>query len=196
MPPPADGKAWTPQGFAALRLGPGDPDAPLDKAVLSAISSAAVLLVVAHNSKNPEHPLALGTMKQDKQEVKFLSGEGVFPPGVRPALSLREGYLVLASSPEALLRFRPSGPAPGPGADVPLLRVSLKDCRTYLRQRRDPLAAALAAKEEVSREEALRHLDAVLSALRFIDRVELRHRTQGGRAVFTLLVRPAQPLKP
>jgi hypothetical protein len=193
--PPPDEKAWVPQAFAALRLGVGDPESPLDKAVLSAVSSAAVLLVLSHNSQHPDRPLSLGSLKQDKQEVKYLSGDEVFPAGLLPALSLRGGYLVLASSPEALRRFRPSDGAPAPEADVPLLRISVKDFRAYLRQRRGPLAGALATGKKAPRDEVMGHLDELLAALQFLDRIELRQRTQTGQAVFTLALQPAQSLK-
>ncbi|HZY86775.1 MAG TPA: hypothetical protein VFE78_18220, partial [Gemmataceae bacterium] len=65
----------------------------------------------------------------------------------------------------------------------------------YLKERREPLAEALAEKNNVSKEEAGKWLDGVQEGLQLIDRLELRQRTTPGQVTFTLALQPSQPLK-
>jgi hypothetical protein len=184
-----------PRGLAAVRVGRGDEAAPLDQAVLSAVQSFALLAVVGHNAKSPDQPLSLRTAAQGKREVKYLAGDGAFPPGVQPAFGLHSGYLVLASAPEVLRQFTP-GPTPAAGsADVPLLRLSFKDWRDYLTERREAVTNALAEQHQLAKEAAERRVDGLLAALQFLDRLDVTQRVTPGRVTFTLTVRPARPLK-
>jgi hypothetical protein len=139
--------------------------------------------------------LSLQVATQDKREVKYLQGERCFPPGLQPAFSLQGGYLVLATSLEIVRRFGIPAGVSDATAPFPLLRVSFKDCRAYLKERREPLAEALAEKNNVSKEEAGKWLDGVQEGLQLIDRLELRQRTTPGQVTFTLALQPSQPLK-
>jgi hypothetical protein len=169
----------------------------VDQALLSAIHFWATAAVLGHNKLNPERPLSLKTAFQDKREVKYIAGERCLPPGVQPAFGLHNGYLVLGSSPDVLRRFTPPAApvAPAPAGPVPLLRVSFKDWRAYVAERRDALAEALAARHEMTREEAGRRLDKLLDGLRLLDRLEVRQRSTPGQVTFTLSVQTAPPLK-
>jgi hypothetical protein len=188
-------KGWFPQVLVALRVAPGDElAAPVDQAILTALHVGAWAAVVAYNREHPGRTLVLLPVP-GKPDVKFLSGDKVLPPGLQPALGLRDGYLVLASSFEVLDRFRLAGPAPDPAAGIPLLRVSFKECRAYLKERRAELARALAEKSGATPGEVEGKLDGLLAGLEFIDRLELRQRTAPGQVVFTLSLQPAQPLK-
>ncbi len=196
LAPPAQEKGWAPQVLFALRVLPGPAVAPVDKALLSAVNTSAMLAVFAHNQQHPDRPLSLQVAVQGNQEIKYLQGERCFPPGLQPAFSLQGGYLVLATSLEIVRRFGiPTAAGAGPNAAFPLLRVSFKDCRAYLKDRREPLAQALAEKNNVPKEEAARWLDGVQHGLELIDRLELRQRTTPGQVTFTLTLRPARPLK-
>jgi hypothetical protein len=195
LAPPAQDKGWAPQVLFALRLLPGQATAPVDQALLSAVNSSAMLAVLAHNHQHPDRPLSLKFVVRDKKEIKYLQGERCFPPGLQPAFSLQGGYLVLATSLELVHRFGIPTTAAGPTAPFPLLRVSFKDCRAYLKERREPLAQALAEKNHVAKEEAGKWLDGVQEGLQLIDRLELRQRTTPGQVTFTLALQPAQPLK-
>jgi hypothetical protein len=196
LAPPAQEKGWAPQVLFALRVLPGPPAAPVDKALLSAVHTSAMLAVFAHNQQHPDRPLILRVDTESKKGIKYLEGERCFPPGLQPAFSLQGGYLVLATSLEIVRRFGiPAAGAADPTAPFPLLRVSFKDCRAYLKDRREPLAVALAEKNGVSKEEAGKWLDGVQEGLRLIDRLELRQRTTPGQVTFTLALQPAQPLK-
>ncbi len=193
--PPSGDKGWFPQVLAAVRLGPGQGDAPVDQAVLAAFDFAAMAAVFSHNSEHPDRLLNLRREMVDRQEVKYITGDRVLPPGLQPAVGLRDGYLVLASSLDVFRRFRVPAAGAVPARDTPLFRLSFKEARTYIKDRREALARALADKEGSTAEDAGRRLDSLLSALQFVDRVELRQRISPGQVVFTLVVEPSQPFK-
>jgi hypothetical protein len=194
-PPQPGDKGWFPQVLAAVRMEPG-PGADSVQSLLSSLLQLVVTpAIIAHNRAHPDRLLSLRKDTIDKQEVKYLSGESVLPPGLQPALGPRDGYLVLASSLDAFRRFRAAGPAPAPAGDTPLLRISFKEARAFIKQRREALAQALADREGLTAEDADRRLDGILTGLQFVDRVELRQRTTPGQVVFTLSVQPAGPFR-
>jgi hypothetical protein len=186
-------KSWFPQTILAVRLRPGPKGESVDADILSTVNFYAQLGVVTHNQKN-KNPLSLKTLVQDKVEVKYLSGDGVFPPGLRPSYALKDGHLVLASSPEVLARFRPVKPA-RTTEDVPLLRLSAPELRRFLRERREPLLEAGVTSNGLTKGEAARRLDALTAILSLLDRVEITHRSESGKAALTIRVQTAQPLK-
>jgi hypothetical protein len=191
--PPAEDRGWFPQAVVALRVAAGNPAAPLDQDLLAAAQAAGFAAVVAYNREHHDRLLSPRRAVVDGQEVKYWANDRGLLPGLQPVVALRDGYLVLASSLDTLRRFRPTLALPA--GDVPLLRVSFKDARLYLRERREALAQALADREGVGRDEAARRLDGLLAGLQFVDRVELRQRTTPGQAVLTLSVQPARPFK-
>jgi len=105
---------------------------------------------------------------------------------------------VLANSPEALGRFADAfkpGAAPSAADEVPLLRVSFKDLRRWLKERQDVLTPFLAEQHKLTKEEAQQRMARLLAGLEFVDRLEVSQRTAPGRAVFTLTLQTAQPLR-
>jgi hypothetical protein len=195
-PRPED-RDWLPQGVLALRVAAGDPEVPVDQALLSALHSWAQFLVVVHNHQHPDRTMFLLTEPGGARPVRYLSSPRGLPPGLRPAFALYNGYLVLATSPAVLRRLIPAGPPsrPAPGGPVPLLRVSFKNWRSYLAARREEVVGAMAQKEQLPRTEASRRLDGLLNGLELLDRLELRQRSAPGQATWTLVLRAAQPFK-
>jgi hypothetical protein len=190
--PPATSKEWAPRVMAAVRVARGEENDPIDQAVFSSVVSWAQLAVLGHNKLNPTQALTLKSA--DGGRLRFLQGEGVFPPGVQPAFGLRQGYLVLASSPAEWRRFKLGAPLPA-GMAIPLLRVSFKDWRAYLKERRDVLAGVLGVRDKLPREKTLEKLDGLRAVLELVDRLELRRQVGDDRLTFTLAVQTAQPLK-
>jgi hypothetical protein len=164
--------------------------------VLHALNSLATLAVFHHNRGQPG-ALSLKSTLQDKIEVKYLVNDEQFPPGLRPAFALKEGYLVLATAPEAIRRFRgtPSQTSAKATREVPLLKLSLSGWCQFLRERREPLLEYAAAKNQVSKEEASRRLDHLLVVLQLFDGVELSQRSDPGLVTLSLRVRTAKPLR-
>ena len=70
-----------------------------DASLTSEISYARF---AALSYRNQGKAVAPRSLRQDRTEVRYLAGEGAFPPGVQPAYALKDGYLVFASSPEAV----------------------------------------------------------------------------------------------
>jgi hypothetical protein len=193
MAPPDDQKSWVPRAVFALRVRPGDKRPFIDQSVLSTMTGLAQAVVIDHNSKHDDR-LSLKTEIWDKGEVKYLSNPKRFPHGLRPAFALRDGYLMLATSPEAmrLLAKPPSGEA---SAEVPLMRVSLKELRRYLLTHRKALAVVLAEQNKAKPEEVENHLEGLTHALQLLDRLEISQRTGDGQAALTLRLMTSQPLR-
>ncbi|HLJ93589.1 MAG TPA: DUF3352 domain-containing protein [Gemmataceae bacterium] len=194
--PPAGGRGWMPQVLGALRVRPGSMSAPVDLAVLNALNALATLAVFHHNGGQPG-PLSLKSLLQDRIEVKYLVNDEQFPQGLQPAFALNGGYLIVASSPDAIRRFRtiPAQTATEPAADVLLLTLSLRGWCQFLRERREPILEYAAAKNQVSKEEAGRRMDHLLVVLQLLDRVELTQRSGPDRVTLTLRVQTAKPLR-
>jgi hypothetical protein len=195
--PPAASGAWVPYVLAALRVRPSSDAVPADAALLGAVNAFAMLAVLSYNRDRPD-PVSLETTLQDQVAVKHLGNDGHFPPGFQPAFALKEGYLLLASSPEAIRRFG-AGDAPGAlrpvAGDVPLFQLSLRALYTFLKDRREPLVLFSARSHGLSPEETGLRLDNLLSALQLFDRLELTQRSGPGHATLTFRVQTAWPLK-
>ena len=195
--PPAEGKDWLPQALLVVRVVRGDDAAPVDEALLSAVHFAASWATVGYNHDHPTAPLSLKSVVYNKQEIHYIVADPVLPPGVQPAYGLANGWLVFGSSPDVIRRFTDAKPKP-PGDDdptFPLLRVSVKAWRSYLKEHREALAAAMAERNQLTVEQTRQGLDDLLAALEFVDRLEIDCRTGPGLAVVTLTVQTAQPLR-
>jgi hypothetical protein len=195
--PAAGDKGWMPQTIFALRVAPTKDTAPLERTLLSSLDFAARLVILGHNRNHPDQPLTLKTTEVDKQEVRYLSSQGSLPEGVQPACTVGTGYLVLSSSLQRLRRFLQTPPAPVSAADAPtpLVRVSLKDWRAYLKDHHEAITQFLARKNRLSPEAAGQQLDSLLANLQFVDRLELNQRSGQGQVIFTLAVQTAQALR-
>ena len=161
------------------------------EALLSAVDFYARL--AALGSRGPgKTPVALKSTRQDGVEVKYLSGEGAFPPGIQPAYALKDGYLILASSPDALRRF---GPAKKPANDNALIRLSGMVLNRYVTEHRDALVSLAVQKHNLPRDEVARRLDGLRAALGFIERIELGQSSDAGQLSLTLRIQTILPLK-
>ncbi len=195
--PPAAARAWFPHLLGVLRIRSGDAAGSAPLTVLGALNACAMLVVLSHNREHAD-PLSLQTIRQDQVEVKYLVNDNLFPPGFQPAFAFKEGFLVLASSPEAIRRFgAPNLPdTSGSSAEeVPLVRLSLRALYTFLKERREPVILYTAKAHGINPEEAGRRLDHLLGVLQLFDRLEVTQRAASGQATLTLRVQTAQPLK-
>lgn len=194
--PRPEAKTWVPEAVCALRLSSGGEAA--DKAVLSGAQALAMLGVVAHNKQYPDRTLRLLTLRQGEREIKYLDGDNALPPGLRPAFALDNGFLLVATSPEMLLRFSErlsASPPPEKTEAMPVLRISFKAWRAYLNDHREALAEVIGKQNQMDTDDAAKALDRLLSGLQFLDRLEITQRTSAGQVIVTLRVQPARPLK-
>jgi hypothetical protein len=186
-------KGWVPQAVFALRVGPGDKPPFVDHAIFSAINSLAQLAVIDHNGKH-EDRMVLKTDIREGQGIKYLVNAKRFPPGLSPAFRLRDGYLLLATSPHALRNF--AAPRRNEeSAEVPMLRVSLKELGRYIHTFRTPLAAALAEQNKAKPAELEQQLDGVAEILDGFDRLEVSQRPAEGQATLTIRLRTKHALR-
>jgi hypothetical protein len=190
-------KSWMPQMLLALRVDAARTKKALDRKLLGALDFAARLVIFAHNNEHPDRPIALKTGDVEGQEVRYLASERGLPAGVQPAYGFLHGYLLLSSSLDGLARFARTTPAPAaaPVSSIPLLRISVKDWKTYLHERREPIIQFLADRNNVSREDAAQRIKNLLAGLQFLERIELRQRSAPAQVIFTLSVQTTQALK-
>jgi Protein of unknown function (DUF3352) len=191
---PAKDKDWFPHVLVAVRTSPGETKPFIDQALFSAVNTYAQLTVLEHNRTHQDQ-LSLKTLVQDKVEVKYLDAEKPSVPGLRPAFALTQGYLVLASSPDAVAAFNNPTRGDRPRDEFPLFRTSLKGLRQFVKDRREPLAAAVAEQNGIKKEDAEARLDALVVGLELFDRLELTERPTAGQVTLTLRLQPAQPFR-
>jgi hypothetical protein len=155
--------------------------------VLDGLDFAARLVVIGYNSQRAGR-LRLRQIGQEGVDVRVIEGEHL-PPGLRPAFAWKGGYLVLASTPEAVKRFTPpslADPPAAPDAEVPLVRLALQGWAGYLRAYRGAVAAYLAEGYKLSTAEADARVGRLLDGLDLFDGVEVVQRTAPGRATVTV----------
>jgi hypothetical protein len=173
--------------LAALAVQPGARTAAVDQALLRALQLVAGLAVLDYNKNHPDAMRQL-TVLQDKVEVRYLQCERLFPPGLQPAYALKDGYLLLASAPDAILQFRR---AAAPAAkDTPLLRISAHGLAALLRERREQIVARLTQQQRHTSAEAQQNLAKLTEFLDLFDRLELSRRAAAGQADWVLRVYP------
>jgi hypothetical protein len=187
---PPQGAAELPQLIAALAVKPGSGVEPVDEMLFKSAQLLAGLAVLDHNRKNPGDPIKVESLQEGPTAIKFLTHAKLFPPGFRPACALKEGFLVLASSPAAILRFGPRETAPSAQGETPLLRLSPPELSRLLRLRRGQVVLHFREKHQLSAEEAERNLDQLLGLLDIFDSITLTQRSEPGQASWALRVLP------
>jgi hypothetical protein len=194
LAPTSAAKEWLPQGVAALRIRPGSGAKTADQTILDLLNFFAYLALVDYNNKH-EDRLSLKSTTVGQAEVKYFSNDKTLPPGVQPAFAFKDGYLLVASSPDAIGRLNLKAAPTEKQTEAPIFRLSLKHLRNYLTERREAVVATLAEQHHVPADEAGRRLDGLLLGLQFFDTVELVQRPEANQAVVTLRIRPARPLR-
>lgn len=195
LAPRAGDKGWFPHTIWALRIQPG----AIDRALLNALNSLALLAVFAYNGSHPDQ---ITFHALEKMEGGYLSNDQEFPAGFQPAFTLKNGFLILASSPVAINRFT-LGPAsvasarPGGAhdADIPLFRISLRDLVQFLNDHQTALGEHIAKKNQISNADAARKLEALIQVFQLFNRVELTQRSGADKLTVTLTVQTAHPLR-
>jgi hypothetical protein len=192
LAPPGGAPHWLPQALAALRVKPNKSGETHGALALNTLNALATLIVFQTNGGHPG-PTSLKLTVKDGVEVRYLVNPEHFPPGFEPAFAMKHGYLVVATSPDALDRFAPSKREAA--GDRPILRISFSEARRYLKDHRQAIAAFCAAKHEISDETAGQHLDRVAAILEFLDSAEIRKEAGPDRLTLSLHVRLAEALK-
>jgi hypothetical protein len=195
--PPAPGtdNGFLPVVVAALQVrteGPAGADAA--KSLEQAVEFGFRMARFAYNSGHADQ-IDWRETPDRGAVIRSLVNEKAFPAGFRPSFALKDGFLLLATSPDAIKSFRPPAATPKPGGDVPLVRFSGTAARAYLHDHRAALARALTDAGAGPEQEVLTHLDQFAAVLELFDRVELLTRGDPDGCRLTLRVTFAKPLK-
>jgi hypothetical protein len=185
---PDSPKAVVPDVVVAVRVKPSA-DGKVEKSVLDACDTISTLLRVQLNAQADE-PIRAETLRKDGVEVRYLTHDKLFPLGVRPAYALRDGFLVIASNPESILRL---DFARRPAADEPnrLMIVSLGELARFIVPRRAELLNILGNKDDSAKQ-----IDQLLTLAELFERLELVNEpVRPGQMKLTLKLQPVQSLK-
>jgi hypothetical protein len=162
----------------------------IDQALLKGIDVFAGLAVLNYNQANPKALVQLKTLMQDKIEVRYLDSDNALPRGLRPACAMKDGFLLLATSPDAILDFR-APPMIVPAAkDAPMIRISTSELAKLLDQRRAHVVASLSNRQKMSEQDARKNLDDVIAVLNLFDQLTLSQRGGEGQAEWSLRLTP------
>jgi hypothetical protein len=188
---------WFPRVLVAIRVRSGASDPPAAVVLTDALNYLAAVVVFAQNGGHAG-PWALRVTVQDRVVVRYLVSEEKFPKGCQPAFALKDGYLLVASSPDLIREFHFERRTPPPakdGSNIPLFRFSVTQTQSYLRECREPLVQYITHKNQTAGGAASALMDGLLAVAQFLDRVELTRRAEPGRMILTLRVQTSEPLK-
>lgn len=169
--PPRPGEGVLPVLVGAVEIGAGDAEA--ERAVRRAVAFGVEAARFNYNRTHPDQ-IDLTESRDGDATVVTLSNPVGFPAGVRPSYAFKGGYLVLASTPDAVKRFRPPAAAvPAPAGEAVVGRFHGPAARDYLKTHRDGLAGFVSKTGGGPAAEVRKPIDDIISALGAVDRVEL-----------------------
>lgn len=183
---PGKDEKHVPMAVLAIAARPGPKGVQADQALYKGLNLLALGAVVGYNLKHPD-TIRIQTVHQDKVEVKVLSNDKTFPTGFQPCFALKEGYFLLATSPEAIRRFQKDASRELSPDENLFARLSAPDLAEDLRRRRDFLTGHFAKTSGLDPADAKQLLDVVFMTLDLFDRVELAHTS--GREQMNLILR-------
>jgi len=188
-------KGWFPSMLFALRVAAGKGAPPIDRALIRQLDAIASFAIFGFNAKLGKDPLVSQVITDGGLEIFSFGNTASQAMGLQPAFGLCDGYLVIASTPETLKRFAAAKPSRSKLAETPLVRISFKHLREYLKSRRQTLTTMLAEQHGQTPQQVGKHLDQLVAGLGLFDRLELTQKTSPGQVGFTLRLRPTEPLR-
>jgi hypothetical protein len=188
---PANGAGFLPSAVAAVQVS-GEGDA--GRVLLDAVDYGFRTIRVAYNAAHADQ-IDLKETRDGDVVIRSLVNDKAFPPGFRPSFALKGGYLLVATSPEAIKSFTPPARTPGSGGEVPVIRFSGTATRAYLLANRTKLAKFLSQTGNGDEVELLQQIDQIAAVLEPIDRVELSTRGDADGLRLAVRVRFVKPLK-
>lgn len=174
-----------PVAIFALAVKPGQSKKPVDEAILESVDFFAKAAVFQKPSA-----IRLKSVKQGKVEVKYLEMDEY--PGLQPACALKEGFLLLATSPAAIADFH-TRPAPKEEPkESMLVRISAPELAKLLQHRRNYVVDNLTRQQQMTRKEAERNLENVTSLLGLFEHLTFSQQGGDGQASWILRLTPAK----
>lgn len=188
---PKPGEEHYPCVTAAVRLSqqPGDP--PVVQRVLDGLNALGIGAALAFNARQPD-PVMPHSQRLGDVDVRYFAGGGL-PKGLRPAFAWKGGFLVVASSPDAIGRFTPPSDAPTlTDGEVPLLKVALRGWAQYLRQQGSEAVVTIAVRRGADAPTVKAHVGNIAEVLDLFSGLDVTLRPEAGRSVLTARLRPAK----
>jgi hypothetical protein len=194
---PPSGQGFLPTIVAAVEIGGTSEERQrAEKALVQGIEFGVQLLRVGYNASHTDQ-IEFKEETKNGIVVRSLVNDTVFPPGFRPSFAMVKGYLVIATSPEPILRFTPPPANPERGrAERTIARFSGTGSRAYLQTHGPRLARFLTEMGIVRDEKPTREMiDMLAAALELIESAELVIRPDENGLQIALKIKPARPLK-
>jgi hypothetical protein len=179
-----------PQIIAAIAIKQSKEGPRNEAAIFVGLQTLAGLFIANYNRDNPDDPIRIETIKQGNVTVKVLRQDKLFPSGLRPACAIKDGFLLIASSPDAIALFGAHDPPAPSKTETPLVRLSPVELAQLLRQRRTQILARMQDKQQLSKEDAERNFDQLLGVLEIFESVTLSQRSEPGQATWNLRITP------
>jgi hypothetical protein len=179
-----------PRALFALAVKPGSKDEPVDQTLLKAVELFAGIAVLDHNLKHPDSIIRMESVMQGKVKVRYLTNDQLFPPSFQPACALKDGFLLFATSPDAIASFRLHVKKADERKDTPLLRVSAPELARLLEHRREHILSSLAA-QNMSPEKAKKNLEDVIGLLGLFEHATLNQHGDAGQASWSIHLTPS-----
>jgi hypothetical protein len=187
---PAKNPSHVPLALFAIAVQPGPKDSPIDQSLIGAVRICAGATVLAYNLHHADL-LHLKSLKEGSVEVTYLSNDKLFPPGLQPACALKEGFLLFASSPEAIAHFHKNESRGSQPKESPVFRLSTRELAKLLKQQQEQIVSKLRQRQQMSETEARKNLDSVIALLELFERVTLSQQAEAGQASWTVRLAPA-----
>ena len=155
------------------------------------------VIVLLYLLKLKRRPIAVSTLlfwervMQEKVEVLCFKSGKLFPPGFQPACALKAGFLIFATTPEAIAHFRLRDKKADARKDTPLARVSAPELARLLEHRRDHIVSTL-IEQKMPPANARRNFENVVGLLGLFDHLTLSHHGGDGQATWSLRLTPAR----
>jgi hypothetical protein len=176
-----------PQALFALRMERTKGEPAVDQALVKSLQVFVGFTLFDWNRK-AKTPIRLRTKKQDGAEIHYLSHDKQFPQGFQPSFGLKDGYLILATAPEAFARFGATKTTPS--EEAPVARFSPALVAELLKYHKDTAVNALVERQGMTQQAAREKVDALQATLALFDRVTISQSLQQGQLVWTLRVAP------
>jgi hypothetical protein len=184
---PGSNDSDLPAMVAALAVRPGK--VAVDQALYKGAQLLTGILVWGYNSNHPD-PIRLQSAVLDKVEVHYLTSAKVFPAGFQPAFALKDGYFLLATSPDAIRSFKKTAAPVFRDGENPIAQMSLSQLSKFIKARRQKVISGIAEKNGVPAPVAEQILGCILTGLDLFDHLLLSERRETGQVTWSLRLVP------
>lgn len=192
--PPAD-HGFLPVAVGVVQISTDGPKGKeTSRVIVRAISYGFEAARVAYNTTHADQ-IEIQETQDGDVAITSLANVKCFPPEIRPSFAFKGGYLILASHPDAIKRFRPPSKDVASTEEAVVARLSGTGVRSYLQTHRLKLAKFLSESGHGNEKDLLKQIEQFTAALEPVDRVELVTRGNDSGVRLAVRVKLVKPLK-